>query len=222
MFTGIVKEIGEVSSLRSERGRVRLVIHAPQMAKGLKKGDSVSVSGVCLTVVGFSHKAKKAKKVKSLDRSRVAGHGSSAFEVDVIPETLSLTSLKKVSNGDRVNLEPAMKVGHRLDGHIVQGHVDGTGRVIKIQNNRGETRLTIALAKPLMRYVAKKGSIAIEGVSLTVAERTASSVTVALIPYTLRHTTLGGLGQGDIVNIEVDVLARYAEVVFRGRNKYRS
>jgi riboflavin synthase len=187
VFTGIVEERGEVVDVEQVPNAARLTVAGPVVAADAKHGDSIAVSGVCLTVVA------------------VAG---GRFTVDVVNETLQRSSLAKVHVGDRVNLERAMAVGDRLGGHIMQGHVDGTG-VFLSRDTIGLTRF--ALPERLAKYVVEKGSIAVDGVSLTVVEVGADYFTVALIPTTLSLTTLGDRETGDLVNLEVDVLAKYVE-----------
>ncbi|WP_410669287.1 riboflavin synthase [Amycolatopsis sp. cmx-4-68] len=187
MFTGIVEEIGEVTAVEQLTNAARLRVRGPLVTSDAGHGDSIAVSGVCLTVV------------------EVAG---GEFTVDVVDETLQRSSLAKVAVGDRVNLERATPAGGRLGGHIMQGHVDGTG-VFLSRDDDGVT--TFALPEHLARYVVEKGSIAVDGISLTVAAVTADRFKVALIPTTLEATTLGGREAGDLVNLEVDVVAKYVE-----------
>ncbi|WP_328458471.1 MULTISPECIES: riboflavin synthase [unclassified Amycolatopsis] len=187
MFTGIVEEIGEVVAVEQVTNAARLRVRGPLVTSDAGHGDSIAVSGVCLTVVD------------------VAG---GEFTVDVVNETLQRSSLAKVAVGDRVNLERATPAGGRLGGHIMQGHVDGTG-VFLSRDENGVT--TFALPEHLARYVVEKGSIAVDGISLTVAAITGDQFAVALIPTTLEVTTLGGREAGDLVNLEVDVVAKYVE-----------
>jgi riboflavin synthase len=187
VFTGIVEERGEVVDVEQLPDAARLTVAGPLVTADARHGDSIAVNGVCLTVVD------------------VAG---GRFTVDVVNETLQRSSLAKIHIGDRVNLERAMAVGDRLGGHIMQGHVDGTG-VFLSRDAVGLTRF--AIPQRLAKYVVEKGSIAVDGVSLTVVEVTADQFSVALIPTTLSLTTLGEREQGDIVNLEVDVLAKYVE-----------
>ena len=187
MFTGIVEELGDIVAIEQVPEAVRLTVRGPEVTTDAKHGDSIAVSGVCLTVVD------------------VAG---SDFTVDVVHETLRRSGMAKLRVGDRVNLERATAVGDRLGGHIMQGHVDGTGNFLS-RDPRGLTRF--ALPRTLARYVVEKGSIAVDGVSLTVAEVSDDEFAVALIPTTLELTTLGRREPGDPVNLEVDVLAKYVE-----------
>jgi len=187
VFTGIVEELGDIVAIEQVPDAARLTVRGPLVTIDAKHGDSIAVSGVCLTVVD------------------VAG---SDFTVDVVNETLRRSSLAKLHVGDRVNLERATALGDRLGGHIMQGHVDGTGTFLS-RDPQGLTRFTIPPA--LARYVVEKGSIAVDGVSLTVAGITGEEIRVALIPTTLELTTLGRREPGDPVNLEVDVLAKYVE-----------
>jgi riboflavin synthase len=187
VFTGIVEELGEVAAVETLPGAARLTVRGPVVTSDAKHGDSIAVNGVCLTVVSVS---------------------GGEFTVDVVDETLRRSSLDKVSSGDRVNLERAAAVGQRLGGHIVQGHVDGTG-VLRSRDGSGLTRFGIP--PRLARYIVEKGSITVDGVSLTVVDSRDEEFSVALIPTTLELTTLGFREPGDIVNLEVDVLAKYVE-----------
>jgi riboflavin synthase len=187
VFTGIVEELGTVASVEPLVDGTRLTVHGPLVSSDAKIGDSIAVNGVCLTVVEVS---------------------GESFGVDVVQETLRRSSLKNLSAGDRVNLERAMALGDRLGGHIVQGHVDGTG-VLRAVEPDGVTRFD--LPARLSRYVVEKGSITVDGVSLTVVDAGGGEFSVALIPTTKELTTLGVLGPGDEVNIEVDVLAKHVE-----------
>jgi riboflavin synthase len=186
MFTGIVREVGTVDSFDGSR----LVVAAPETAAGLSVGDSVSVAGVCLTVVE-------------------PREGRLAF--DVVPETLSRTALGGLEPGDSVNLEPALRVGDPLGGHVVQGHVDAVGRVRSAEPEEESRRVWFDAPESVVRYCLEKGSIAVDGVSLTVAALDDEGFEVALIPHTLEVTTLGRLEPGDPVNLESDVLARVVE-----------
>ncbi|MGH8934898.1 MAG: riboflavin synthase [Acidimicrobiia bacterium] len=190
MFTGIVEEIGRVTSREETPAGVRLEVGAGAVLVGLRRGDSVAVNGVCLTAV---------------DRR---GH---TLGLEVVPETLRRTNLGSLIPDDRVNLERAARLGDRLDGHLVQGHVDGTGRVEEFISEDGSRRLRIGLEARLAGYLVEKGSVAVDGVSLTVAAVGAGWFEVALIPHTLRATTLGLRSVGDVLNLEVDVLAKYVE-----------
>ncbi len=190
MFTGIVRERGRVAAVDGGADGVRLRIEAPDMAARTAVGDSVSISGVCLTATSVDD-------------------GVLAF--DAVAETLSRTSLGGLRPGDEVNLEPALRAGEPLGGHIVQGHVDGVGLVRSLEPEGAGARLTVEAAPELLRYTVEKGSITVDGVSLTVASLDDETFSIALIPHTLEETTLARLAPGDVVNLEVDVLAKYVE-----------
>jgi riboflavin synthase len=187
VFTGIVEELGEIVAVEERPDAARLTVRGPLVTSDAKHGDSIAVSGVCLTVVDVS---------------------DGTFSVDVVSETLRRSSLDKIAVGDRVNLERAAALGQRLGGHIVQGHVDGTG-VLLSRDETGLTRFGVPVT--LSRYLVEKGSITVDGVSLTVVDSLTEEFSVALIPTTLELTTLGFREPGDIVNLEVDVLAKYVE-----------
>lgn len=190
MFTGIVEELGTIAGVDRGTDSARLTVRGPLVTRDATHGASIAVNGVCLTVVG---------------------HADGEFTVDVMAETLSRSSLGSLRAGDRVNLERAMAVGGRFGGHVVQGHVDGTAQVLKrVPGDRWEI-VRLSLPAGLARYVVEKGSITVDGVSLTVASIDDTSFTVSLIPTTLDLTTLGHKGIGDVVNLEVDVLAKYVE-----------
>jgi riboflavin synthase len=194
MFTGIVKEVGEVEALDRDVAGARLRVRAA-LAAEIGEGDSVAVSGACLTVAVVT---------------------DGAFEADVMNQTLDLTTLGAMVPGARVNLEPALRAGDPLGGHIVQGHVDGSGEATETRDDGFARRLGIAMPPQLRPYVVEHGSIAVDGVSLTVAALTDDGFEVSLIPETLERTTLGLLVAGDPVNLEVDLIARYAERLMRG------
>ncbi len=190
MFTGLIQEIGVIKSAVRKGGLLRLTIEAPEVSQELAVNDSVSVSGVCLTVV----QRRDAR-----------------FEVEAVEETLRKTTLGKLSVGDRVNLEPCVRLADRLGGHLVQGHVDGVGRVTAVQYQQGSVLLSVQIPPALMKYVILHGSIAVDGVSLTVARLKGHQITISLIPHTLEKTTLSELKPGDSVNIEVDLIGKYVE-----------
>ena len=190
MFTGIVREVGRVVSVEGGEGGIRLEVEAPSTVAETALGDSVSVNGTCLTAVALSG-----------DR----------IGFDVVPETLSRTSIGRLSPGAPVNVERSLRVGEPLGGHYVQGHVDGVGTVRAVAAEGEGRRLTIDAPPALLRYLVEKGSVALEGTSLTVASVDDRSFAVALVPHTLAATTLGTLAPGDAVNLEVDVLAKYVE-----------
>ena len=188
MFTGIVEEVGRITHLAE--GGARLVIEAPETVVGLAVGDSIAVNGTCLTAV------------------EVTGNSCA---VQMVPETIARTALGDLAVGSEVNLERAMAAAGRFDGHIVQGHVDGVGVISSLREEGNGRRLGIELTSDLLKYVVEKGSVTIQGVSLTVAAVTAGGIEIALIPHTLEVTTLGALAPGDRVNVETDILAKYVE-----------
>lgn len=190
MFTGIIEELGTVAAIDGDEGGVRIRIDAPKLAALAGIGESISVSGCCLTVV------------------EVAG-GSLLFEA--MPETLRRTSLADLTAGSQVNLEDALRAGEPYGGHLVQGHVDGVGRLAGRLSDGISERFRIAAPDHVQRYLIEKGSVTVSGISLTVAELHDDGFTVALIPHTLAVTTLGELAVGDAVNLEADVIARYVE-----------
>jgi riboflavin synthase len=190
MFTGIVEERGQVVS-REDRGPgARLRVRCRTVASDVNIGDSISVSGVCLTVV---------------DRS------ADSLAFDLVPETVARSTLGGLSPGDPVNLERPVTLSTRLGGHLVQGHVDAVGAVRAVEANGGGARMRIACPSGLRRYVVEKGSVAVDGVSLTVARTGEGGFEVALVPHTIEATTLGARRPGDEVNLETDVLAKYVE-----------
>ncbi|KJY47430.1 MULTISPECIES: riboflavin synthase [unclassified Streptomyces] len=190
MFTGIVEELGEVTAVEQLAEASRFRLRGPVVTDGAKHGDSIAVNGVCLTVV------------ESADGE---------FTADVMQETLNRSSLGTLHPGSRVNLERPMALGGRLGGHLVQGHVDGTGEILSRTPSEHWEIVKVALPAHLSRYVVEKGSITVDGVSLTVVEAAADWFTISLIPTTLALTTLGIKQPGDPVNLEVDVLAKYVE-----------
>ncbi|MBB2891317.1 riboflavin synthase [Flexivirga oryzae] len=190
MFTGIVEELGRAKAIERQGDSARLTLEAHRVLDQVEHGASIAVNGVCLTVVE---------------------HTTDEFTVDVMAETLDRSSLGALTPGGQVNLERAMRADGRLDGHIVQGHVDGVVEVLGRQEHEHWTELRLSLPAALAPYVAEKGSVALDGVSLTVASVTADAFTVCLIPTTLQLTTFGERAIGDPVNIEVDVLAKYVE-----------
>jgi len=195
MFTGIVDEIGTVR----DTGRNRLVVEAHEVLDGTRTGDSISVNGVCLTVVSLEN------------------HG---FTVNVMPETLRRTNLGELRYGDQVNLERALLLTGRLGGHLVLGHVDDTGEVMSVVGEQDARIVRVAAPNRLMRYIVDKGFIAVDGVSLTVADLDDVSFAVSLVTYTMGSTTLDGKRAGGIVNLEVDILAKYVERL-KGREEQR-
>ncbi len=197
MFTGLIEEVGTVLTQTSANGTMRLVVSCSNLIREMKKGDSIAVSGVCLTAV-------------DLKRDRLG--------FDLATETLARTSLGRLKKGSEVNLELPMKAGGRMGGHIVQGHVDGVGKFLGLARIPGKEDywLYIEIPADLAKYVVFKGSISIEGISLTVAQIEGTKVTVAIIPHTFEATNLKSLKPGDPVNIEADIIAKYAEKMLKG------
>ena len=186
MFTGIVEEVGIVAKI-SDNG---MTVQASKVLEDVKLGDSIAVNGTCLTAVSFT---------------------KGEFSVDLSPETMRRTSLGKLSEGSLVNLERALLASDRMGGHIVQGHVDGTGRIMSTKTDGDSIIFRVRVPKRLNKYIVEKGFIAVDGISLTVVQRGASSFTLAVIPFTLKNTNLAGLSVGDQVNLEADILAKYIE-----------
>jgi riboflavin synthase len=186
VFTGIVREVGRVEAVEERGDAVRLVVRAPETAAVAAVGDSIALAGVCLTAVEVSD-------------------GALAF--DAVPETLRRSTLGRLEAGGGVNVEPALRAGEALGGHIVQGHVDGVGRIRAVT----EEGIEVEAPADVLRYCVEKGSVAVEGVSLTISRLGEESFTVALIPHTREVTTLGSVAEGDGVNVEVDVVAKYVE-----------
>ena len=193
MFTGLIQQTGSIVALEKRGGTMRIRVSASGVASQLKEGDSVAVSGVCLTAL-----------LPTKD----------SFEADLAQETVSRTSLARLATGHLVNLELPTPAGTPLGGHIVQGHVDGTGKLLSLEpagKDNEDRWLEIEIPEALTRYVVEKGSLTIEGISLTVARIAATRVTIAIIPHTYAATNLHALSTGDPVNVEVDALARYVE-----------
>ena len=186
MFTGIIEEVGKVISAQSGN----LVIAASDVLPEMEPGGSIAVNGVCLTVTNFD---------------------TSSFAVDIMPETLKRTNLGLLHTGDRVNLEQPLAVGGRLGGHLIQGHVDGTGRVASIRWQGGAMLIWFEAAPEVVRYIVEKGFVAVDGISLTIVTKDTSSFQVSVVDYTGEHTTLGSRQVGDLVNLEVDIIAKYVE-----------
>ncbi|HEY2602725.1 MAG TPA: riboflavin synthase [Thermoleophilaceae bacterium] len=194
MFTGLVQDLGSVRTIENEPAGSRLEV-ATALAAEISEGDSVAVNGVCLTAVSVA---------------------DGAFRADVMAETLRRSSLGPLAEGDPVNLELPLRPADRLGGHFVQGHVDGTGTVEDVTVDGFANVVRIACGPEILRYVVEKGSIAMDGVSLTVADLDDEGFTVSLIPETLERTTLGSAAPGRVVNLEVDVLAKYVEKLTQG------
>ena len=190
MFTGLIAELGTVERLAEGSTSCQLTVRAQKILPGVKIGDSFGVNGVCLTVVHLQ---------------------GNRFTADVMPETVRRTTLRQLQPGDRVNLEKALRPTDGLDGHIVQGHVEGVGTIREIAPEGNALAYRIETPKELLRYIVEKGSVAIDGISLTVTETDDTGFSVSLIPHTAKMTTLGYKSVGDSVNLETDILARYVE-----------
>ncbi|MGA9040299.1 MAG: riboflavin synthase [Terriglobales bacterium] len=199
MFTGIIEEVGCVTRIAHEHGNRRLTVSSSQLVKELNPGDSIAVSGVCLTAVDITPKS---------------------FTADLAEETWKRTSFSRIKQGAMVNLELPMRANGRFGGHIVQGHVDGTGKFLALKklSNGGGYALRMEIPPELARYVIFKGSLCIEGISLTVAAIEGTEVTVAIIPHTVKMTNLKSLKSGNPVNLEVDMIAKYVEKMLRGES----
>jgi len=192
MFTGIVEEIGKITSAQPKS----LVIAADETLKGAEQGGSVAVNGVCLTITSIS---------------------GNSFSVDIMPETLMRTNLGLLSTGDEVNLERPVTLEKQLGGHLVQGHVDDMGRVVSVTRDGEAPLIRVEPPPKTMRYVVDKGFIAIDGLSLTIVDCDTSSFLVSIVEYTREHTTLGNIRVGDLVNLEVDIIAKYIERLGRAQ-----
>jgi riboflavin synthase len=195
MFTGIVEAVGTVERAEPRAGGARLAVRAGPLIEGARIGDSIAVNGVCLTIAALA---------------------AGVFAADLSPETLRRSTLGELRGGDPVNLERPLRLEQRLGGHIVQGHVDGIGTVTGVSADGEGARMRIALPVALMRFAVDKGSVAIDGVSLTIAGVFDREVAVALIPHTLTATTLGRRQVGERVNVEVDILAKYVQRLLEG------
>jgi len=193
VFTGIVEEFGRVTSAEREK----LTITASDVLQEMEPGGSIAVNGVCLTIINFN---------------------SNSFSVDIMPETLRRTNLGLVSAGDRVNLERPLALGGRLGGHLVQGHIDATGRVASVVSEGGAVMIRFEAPSEVMQYVVEKGFIAIDGISLTITTKNTGSFWVSVVDYTQKHTTLGNRQVGDLVNLEADIIAKYVEQLSQPRS----
>jgi riboflavin synthase len=198
MFTGIVEAIGRIDAAEIRDGDVRVVIEARRYFKGVRIGDSIAVSGICLTAVAI---------------------GKDRFSADLSSETLATTTAKKWRVGTLVNLERSLTPATPMGGHLVSGHVDGVGKLVKIGADGSAWRMRFEVPRSLARYVARKGSVCVDGVSLTVNEVARNRFDLMIIPHTLRHTTLGALEAGAAVNLEVDLIARYLERLLAARDE---
>ncbi len=194
MFTGIIEEIGTVAMIQRGQHSAVLKIQAKTVLKGTKTGDSIAVNGVCLTVTELF---------------------SDSFKADVMHETLDRSALAKLVCGSRVNLERAMPADGRFGGHIVAGHVDGVGRITRIRRDDTAVWYTVEADSGVLRYVVEKGSVALDGISLTVADVTAKNFSISAIPHTVRQTVLHERREGDLVNVETDVVGKYIEKLMR-------
>lgn len=184
MFTGIVEEVGQVKAI----GNGTLQIQAAKVLEDVKLGDSIAVNGICLTVTGFN---------------------SNSFQADVMPETIKRTSLGELKLGSPVNLERALTLSSRLGGHIVSGHIDGTGRIVSLKEDKNAILMKIQADGAILRYIVEKGSVALDGISLTVVQVGSRDFTVSLIPHTRQVTNLSVKGEGSLINIENDVVGKY-------------
>lgn len=190
MFTGIIEEKGKVAQVSPSR----LTIEASKTLQNIQAGESIAVNGICLTVTQYDDKS---------------------FSVDIMPETLKGTNLGRLAAGDEVNLERALVLGGRMGGHLVQGHIDATGRIADVRREDEARLLQIEAPPQVMTYVVEKGFIAVDGISLTVIGRTRSTFSISIVDYTRRQTNIGLRQEGDIVNLEVDILAKYVEQLIR-------
>lgn len=198
MFTGLVQELGSVKNIEGTRNAIKLTISANTILEDVKIGDSIAVNGTCLTVVDLH---------------------DNCFTADVMPETYKITVLAKLKQGSKVNLERALKVNGRLEGHIVTGHVDSVGLIKHKKKHENAYYITISVDENTARYIVRKGSVAIDGISLTVVEVGINYFTVSLIPHTTAVTTLGFKDVGDLVNVETDILGRYVEKLLTSPGK---
>ena len=193
MFTGIIEEVGNIKKLPSNTNG-KIIVAAKKILTDVKIGDSIAVNGICLTVTDYS---------------------TEYFSADVMPETLRRTSLTNLPSGAPVNLERALKPDSRLGGHIVSGHIDGAGKIVAVKEEGNAVLLTVECDAKLMRHIAEKGSVALDGISLTIAAATEKKFIVSLIPQTIGETNLHAKKIGDLINIETDILAKYVEKLLR-------
>lgn len=199
MFTGIIEEKGTISKIMKNASQAVLTIKAQKIMEDIHKGDSIAVNGICLTVTAFS---------------------KNEFQADVMHETLNRTALKMLKPGSSVNLERAMAAGGRFGGHMVSGHIDGTGKIAEIKEDSLAIWYTIEAPPQILRYIVEKGSIAIDGISLTVAKVTQTTFSVSTIPHTRSATTLGEWRPGDLVNLENDIVGKYVEKFICEKNTH--
>lgn len=195
MFTGIIEEIGKVKSIERHANSIKLTVSAKKIMSDIHLGDSISTNGICLTVTTFTN---------------------DSFTVDVMPETMMTTNFKNLKVNDEVNLERALSVNGRLGGHIVSGHIDGIGTIIKKYNDDKAIRMSFATSPSILELIVKKGSIAIDGISLTVTDVDSTSFSVSIIEHTQGETTLTSKKIGDTVNLENDVIGKYVQKLFVG------
>lgn len=188
MFTGLIEEKGTVAGIKPGGKSIRLTVKAPGIAPDVIEGESIAISGVCLTVVSVS---------------------PPIIEFDAVRETIDRTTLGRLKLGDSVNLERALKLGDRLDGHMVQGHVDGIGVIREIRSSGDDTVIRISAEPDVMTYIVRKGSITVDGISLTIADTASDWFSIAIIPHTLKNTTLNEKNAGSTVNLETDIIGRY-------------
>lgn len=198
MFTGIIEEIGTISHIETQKNSLKLIIKANSTLKEIKMGDSVAVNGICLTVTQFT---------------------PNTFSVDVMPETFHATSLKQLKPNSKVNLEPALQVGGRLGGHFVSGHVDGTGVILQKETCENAINYYIQLDSELIKYCMPRGSIAVDGTSLTIFDISKNIIKLALIPHTMANSVLGQKQENDTVNIECDLLTKYVYHLFNNQSQ---
>ncbi len=201
MFTGIIEEIGKVLSVRHGSQSATITIRAKKILDDIKKGDSVNTDGVCLTVVSFN---------------------GEEFSADVVAETLRRSNLNQLKPGSEVNLERAVRLNDRLGGHLVSGHVDGPGIIEEFIKEERSIRIRISAGAELLKYIVQKGSVAVDGISLTVAEVNQSGFVVSLIPYTINDTTLAKKMKGNQVNLECDVIGKYVEKLLKVPDQLKS
>lgn len=194
MFSGIIEEIGQIQKIDFISGGIKLTISANKILEDIKTGDSVSVDGICLTVTSFN---------------------KNSFTVDAVGETLKKTTLSKIKNKSYVNLERAIRFNERIGGHLIQGHINSTARIIQLKKIGENFLLQIELPDDLMKYIIKEGSIAVDGISLTVADIIDNKINISIIPHTWQNTTLQYKKENDLVNIEVDFAAKYIENFIR-------
>ncbi len=201
MFTGIVEEVGSVESIQPSPNAYRVAVRAQKVLENTRQRDSIAVNGVCLTVVDL---------------------GAGTFDVQIMPETFKKTNLSLLRKGSKVNLERALSMGDRLGGHLTSGDIDGVGQIKEIRKGQGETLMQIQPPPRLMRYIVPQGRIVVEGVSLTIAEVNEREFLVYLTPFTLENTNLNSKKEGDLLNLEVDLISRYLEKIIQEGKKDRT